>query len=139
MEMGAEATRVAFLVLGIGVNLNVRREDFPQEFRATATSLASHLGRPVERVSFARRLYENLEPILDLCAREGLVGVLPRFESHFRMAGSEVRVQDLGGGERRGTVLGVDRDGALRLAPADGGPEERVVAGDVTLAKELPA
>ena len=50
MELGAEATRVAFLVLGIGVNLNVDREEFPEEFRALATSLASHTGHaPIER------------------------------------------------------------------------------------------
>ncbi|MGH0028989.1 MAG: biotin--[acetyl-CoA-carboxylase] ligase [Myxococcota bacterium] len=135
MELGAEATRVAYLVLGIGVNLNVDRESFPDEFRATATSLSSHLGRAVERVSFARRLYENLEPILDTCAREGFDGVLPRFQSRFRMTGRTVRVRDLEGGEREGRVLGIDRDGALRFQPV-GGVEERVVAGDVTLAKE---
>jgi BirA family biotin operon repressor/biotin-[acetyl-CoA-carboxylase] ligase len=139
MELGAEATRVAYLVLGIGVNLNVDRERFPDEFRATATSLSSHLGRPVERVSFARRLYENLEPVLDTCAREGFDGVLPRFQSHFRMVGRRVRVRDLDGGERAGTVAGIDRDGALRLAPDGDGDEQRIVAGDVTLAKEQPA
>ena len=46
MELGAEATRVAFLVLGIGVNLNVDRQTFPEEFRPLATSLSSHTGRP---------------------------------------------------------------------------------------------
>lgn len=139
MELGAEATRVSYLVLGIGVNLNVDRESFPEEFRAGATSLSSHLGRPVDRVSFARRLYENLEPILDTCAREGFDGVLPQFESRFHMTGSRVQVRDLDGGVRPGTVLGIDRDGALRLAPEGGGPERRVVAGDVTLAKEHDA
>ena len=134
MELGAEATRVSYLVLGIGVNLNVPRESFPEAFRAQATSLSSHLGAPVDRVSFARRLYENLEPILDTCAREGFDGVLPRFESRFRMTGRRVEVRDLDGDVRGGTVLGIDRDGALRFAP-DTGPEERVVAGDVTLAK----
>jgi BirA family biotin operon repressor/biotin-[acetyl-CoA-carboxylase] ligase len=53
MELGAEATRVEYLVLGIGVNLNVDRETFPEEFRDLATSLASHGGRRVNRVGFA--------------------------------------------------------------------------------------
>ena len=135
MELVAEATRVGFLVLGIGVNLNVPREAFPAEFRDAATSLRSHRGRPVDRVSFTRRLYENLEPILDTCAREGFAGVLPRFESRFHMSGRRVRVLELDGGVRAGSVLGIDADGALRLQPDDGGAEQRVVAGDVTLEK----
>ena len=136
MELGAEATRVAFLVLGIGVNLNVDPDRFPEDFRAFATSLRGFLKRPVDRISFVRRLYENLEPALETCSREGIRGILPRFEAHFRMQGRTVRIQDLQGGSRSGRVLGIDEDGALRIAPSEGGPEERVVAGDVTLEKE---
>ena len=136
MELGAEATRVAYLVLGIGVNLNVDPSDFPEEFRTTATSLREHCGRPVERVPFARRLYENLEATLDTCQREGFSGVLPRFQSLFHMVGRTIRVRDLDGGTRAGTVAGIDRDGALLLDIAPDGPRERVVAGDVTLEKE---
>ena len=136
MEMGAEATRVAFLVLGIGVNLNVDPATFPEEFRAHATSLCGFLRRPVDRISFTRRLYENLEPILEACTDAGLRGILPRFEAHFRMQGRTVRIQDLQGESRSGRVLGIDEEGALRIAPSDGGPEERVLAGDVTLEKE---
>ena len=81
-------------------------------------------------------MYENLETILDTCAREGFAGVLPRFETRFHMRGRRVRVRDLDGGIRGGTVLGIDGDGALRLRPEGGGTEQRVVAGDVTLEKD---
>ena len=50
------------------------------------------------------------------------------------MTGREVRVLDLGGGERAGTVLGIADDGALLLESSPG-HQERIVAGDVTLAK----
>jgi len=135
VELGAEATRVAFLVLGIGVNLNVDRAAFPQEFRALATSLSSHAGRRIDRVAFARRLYHRLEETLDDCARGGFAAVRPRFESRFRMPGRRVVVQELDGSRVAGTALGIDADGALRVL-RDGGAELRVVAGDVTLAKE---
>jgi BirA family biotin operon repressor/biotin-[acetyl-CoA-carboxylase] ligase len=135
MELGAEAARVAFLVLGIGVNLNVDRALFPEEFRASATSLSSHAGRRIERVAFARRLYHRLEETLDACAQGGFAAVRPRFESRFRMPGRRVAVQELDGSRVAGTALGIDADGALRVL-RDDGVELRVVAGDVTLAKE---
>ncbi len=137
MELGAEATRVDHMVLGIGVNLNVAREDFPEEFRRHATSLASHRGRPVDRVAFARSLYETLEDALDRCAEGGLAAVRPRFEARFRMRGRRVRVLEPGGGALEGRVAGIDRDGALLLVQGDGA-RIRVVAGDVSLAKESP-
>ena len=56
------------------------------------------------------------------------------FESHFQMAGREVRVVEIDGTAQTGTALGVDDDGALRIRTPDGA-ELRVVAGDVTLAK----
>ena len=135
MELAAEATRVDFLILGIGVNLNVDPAEFPEAFRATATSLAARLSRPVDRVAFARRLYGTLEAVLDLHAQRGFDAVRPRFESRFRMAGREVRVVELGGREIAGTALGIEDDGALRVRREDGSIE-RVVAGDVTVAKE---
>lgn len=134
MELGAEATRVDFLVLGIGVNLNVERSQFPDEFRNRATSLASHSGRHVDRVAFARRLYGNLEVTLDLCADRGFEGVRSEFDARFQMRGKRIRVRELDGSEIRGTALGIDDDGALRLR-LETGDEIRVIAGDVTLAE----
>jgi len=137
MEMGSEATRVRFLVLGIGVNLNVPREAFPPEFRALATSVATHLGRAVDRVGFAARLYDTLEAVLDWHADSGFEAVRPAFEARFRMRGRRVRVVDLGGAALDGIALGVDGDGALVVERGDG-TRERVVAGDVTVSKEEP-
>jgi BirA family transcriptional regulator, biotin operon repressor / biotin---[acetyl-CoA-carboxylase] ligase len=134
LELGSAGTRVDHLAIGIGVNLNVLREELPDEFRERATSLRSHLGKPVDRAKFTRRLCEALEPLLERCEQRGFAGVLPAFESWFRMTGRHVRVAGLGGDVREGVVLGVDAEGALRLAAAHG--EIRVVAGDVTLLKE---
>jgi BirA family biotin operon repressor/biotin-[acetyl-CoA-carboxylase] ligase len=137
LELAAEATRVAFLVLGIGVNLNVDPATFPEEFRASATSLAARRGRPIDRAAFARALYARLEQVLDACAASGFREILPRFEARFRMRGRRVRVTELGGGAQEGWVHGIDEDGALRLALADGA-QVRFLAGDVSLARETP-
>jgi BirA family biotin operon repressor/biotin-[acetyl-CoA-carboxylase] ligase len=137
MEMGSEATRVAHLVLGIGVNLNVERDAFPDEFRALATSLATQRGTPVPRADFAAHLYDTLEAVLDLHAQGGFEAVRPRFEARFAMRGRRVCVLDGDGRAApivEGVAAGIDADGAL-LVDRDDGARERVVAGDVTIAK----
>jgi len=135
MELSAEATRVVFLVLGIGVNLNVDRRDFPEEFRAAATSLSSHCGRKIDRIAFAQRLYNALERALDTCAERGFEALRPRFEARFRMRGRPLTVVELDGARQSGVAEGVAADGALLLR-RDDGSLLRVVAGDVTIAKE---
>jgi BirA family biotin operon repressor/biotin-[acetyl-CoA-carboxylase] ligase len=145
MEMGAEAARVRHLVLGIGVNLNVDPRSFPEEFRRHATSVAAFRGRTVDRVGFAARLYDTLEAVLDRHAEGGFEAVRPRFEARFGMRGHRVRVVDALSGSPdgprgpsaglEGIATGIDADGAL-LVERDDGRRERVVAGDVTIAKE---
>jgi len=131
MELGAEATRVAWMVLGIGINLNADPDGFPEEFRARATSLAAARGGPVDRPAFTRALLGHLEGVLDLCAEQGFRGIIPRFESRFRMRGRTATLHEVDGAEHAGVVLGIDPDGALRLEVA--GRERRFLAGDVTL------
>ena len=141
MESSAEGTRIAFAVLGIGINLNVDRATFPDEFRDLATSVSSELGRPVDRVAFTRRLFERLEVQLDQHASGGFRALRPRFESFFRMAGRRIGVQEIGAARFDGTAIGVAPDGALEVEIDEGprqGERVRVMAGDVTLAKPTP-
>ena len=141
MESSAEGTQLTFAVLGIGINLNVDREIFPDEFRDLATSLSSELGHSVDRIAFTRRLFENLEIQLDRHTLGGFDAVRPRFESFFRMRGEPVGVEQMGGQRIDGLALGIAQDGALEVEIARGpraGEVIRVMAGDVTLAKSTP-
>jgi BirA family biotin operon repressor/biotin-[acetyl-CoA-carboxylase] ligase len=132
MELGAEETRISHAILGIGVNLNVDRAGFPDEFRERATSLASHRGGPVDRVDFTQRLLGALEDILDLHAEGGLAAVRPRFDAFFAMVGRAVDVRSFKGPDLAGIVAGIAADGALEI-DVPSGERVRVLAGDVTL------
>jgi len=133
MEMSAEATRVEFVIMGIGVNLNIEREHFPDEFRERATSLRSALGHEIDRLAFTRTLFEVLEEVLDRHAEHGFAGLRDRYEARFALAGKEVRVLEMEGRETLGVARGIEADGALSLELASG-EVVRVIAGDVTLA-----
>ena len=137
LELGAEATQVSHIVLGIGVNLNVDRAEFPEEFRARATSLSSHAGQRIDRVTFTQRLFRSLETALELRERIGFHALKQRFEDRFRMLGQRVRVREISGPEVEGCVLGIDDAGALLLRDDDG-KEQRLLAGDVSLCRNSP-
>lgn len=55
--------RLVSLVLGIGINVNQSRTDFPKEIRDTATSLHEELKQEVDRVSLLVELLHNIETL----------------------------------------------------------------------------
>jgi BirA family biotin operon repressor/biotin-[acetyl-CoA-carboxylase] ligase len=128
-ELDAETERIHYLILGIGVNLNMRADQFPADLRYPATSLAIEMGRTVERPAFARLLFEHLDRLYREYRVRGFAPVLEAWQAFFDLVGRPVEVDCL---EYRltGQVLGLDADGALVLRLADG-KEQRVLSGDV--------
>ena len=61
VEMRAQANAPHIAVLGIGVNINHRAEDFSEQLRERAASLAQILGRHIDRQKFAVALLRNLD------------------------------------------------------------------------------
>jgi BirA family biotin operon repressor/biotin-[acetyl-CoA-carboxylase] ligase len=116
------------LVLGIGINVHQRPEDFPAELRQRAISLAI-AGHPLDRLALLVRLTRQLDRLEDPAERGAALDEWRR-RSTFLGKAVEVRV-----GERtplRGTATAIDDDGALLVRTSSG--IERVVAGEVALA-----
>lgn len=130
-EMSAETERVDFLVLGIGVNINMQRDQFPADLRHPASSLAIEAGHEVSRLSFARALLEFLDAHYVRYLAEGYGPLRQAWLDRSAVMGRRVRISGQHG-ETRGTVEGIDEIGALLLRTA-GGTVERVLAGDVTI------
>jgi BirA family biotin operon repressor/biotin-[acetyl-CoA-carboxylase] ligase len=127
-----EGDRVRWLVLGIGVNVNVEKAEFPPELHAIATSLRIARGASLDRVGFAEALLVRLEHQLDRLRDGGFGGVLEAWRDFFRMQGARVRVGGPGvAREIEGTVWGVDEAGALLVQTERA--RERILAGDVAL------
>ncbi len=61
VEMRAQENAPHLAVVGIGINLNQFREDFPVALQDTAISLAMALGREIDRQKFAVALLRNLD------------------------------------------------------------------------------
>jgi len=119
------------VIAGIGVNLNAPRTAFPPELRRKASSLRLATGRRVDRAAFTGRLLAALEARYGRFVAKGFGSVRAEWESYSCLTGREVHVA-AADGELAGRVLGLDDDGALRLARTGGGVV-RVVAGEVTV------
>lgn len=128
LEMDSEPDRVHFVVAGIGVNLNMRREMFPGHIRETATSVLEETGSAVDRGLFAASLLSSMERWYGVYLSEGFAPVLSAWKGYFHSAGKPVKVTFF---DRtvEGVCAGVDSDGALLLERD--GRVERIISGDV--------
>ncbi len=127
-EMNAEATRVRYLVVGVGINVN--QVKFPAELRELATSLRIETGTEWSRVELCGALLKSLDReyrslVEDAGARDA---ILRRFEeSSSSVRGRKVSIEENGG--LAGVTEGLDERGFLRIRTADG--LRTVVSGTV--------
>jgi BirA family biotin operon repressor/biotin-[acetyl-CoA-carboxylase] ligase len=129
-ELAAEPDRVHWVVIGVGVNVNARLEDFPEELRGEATSVAIERGEPAPRALFAVACLTALEDWLDVHAERGFDAIRDAWRARNVTLGRRVAVR-ADGREIVGTAEDIDEQGALLVRT----PErvERILAGDVQL------
>jgi BirA family transcriptional regulator, biotin operon repressor / biotin---[acetyl-CoA-carboxylase] ligase len=117
-EMNSEATRVRYIVVGVGINVN--QTSFPKEL--AATSLRLETGSEWSRVELVAALLKSLDrEYRDLLEdSEAQQSILRRFGQHSSwVQGKAVRI-DENGSTFEGTTEGLDPRGFLRIRTAKG-------------------
>jgi len=116
------------VVIGVGVNVLERREDFPAELREVSTSLAL-AGRTLDRETVAAEFLNALEPLWATLQEGDRAAVIEAWRARADFWGRPVRARTAAG-VLEGRARTLDPDGGLVLALADG-REVTVVAGDL--------
>ena len=132
-EMNAEPDRVKYIILGIGVDVNLNSGDFPAELRKLASSLKAELGKPVPRAELAVQILKELDADYCRICTEKFPALADEWEEHGTTIGQTVAIR-IGDREIRGRAESLGEDGAM-LVRTEHGHLERVVGGDVTLEK----
>jgi BirA family transcriptional regulator, biotin operon repressor / biotin---[acetyl-CoA-carboxylase] ligase len=129
-EMNSEPTRVHYVVVGIGINVN--QASFAGELEPIATSLRMESGRTWSRVELAAALLKSLDSEYRKLIQGGPTArssILRRFEERSSYARSrQVHVEASGGGYE-GVTEGLDERGFLLVRTESG--VRTVLSGDV--------
>lgn len=115
-------------VLGIGVNLRQRAEDFPEALRARAGSLLTQTGADIPPEAFLPPLLDAIEK--RVCQED----ILDAYTARCVTLGSAVRVIEASG-SFLGTAQSLDASGALIVLDTEG-ILRRVQAADVSVRGE---
>lgn len=108
------------IVIGMGINVNHTREQFPDELSATATSLRIESGRPVGREGLFLAILASFESAYGYYLATGTVSFLTEIDARLAWRGLAVEADSPAGAA--GRVSRIDEEGGLVLDRQEGGP-----------------
>lgn len=130
-ELSAEMDAINYIVMGIGINVNVESNEFPPELQETASSLKRETGCDISRQGLLREILAQLEALYDQVMLQGFELVFAEWREMNCTLRHEVKVIS-SSQQFTGLALDIDNDGALLVKKANG-EIEKVVSGDVSV------
>ncbi len=132
-EMTCELGRINYVVIGIGINVNISRDEFPEEIRPIAASLSEMNDAPLSRVQFFRAVLTEFDKLYSMVNESGFDEIFKLWKDYNITLGKNIRVISAGNGGKSftGKAIDLNQDGALIVETAQG--QQAVYAGDVSI------
>ena len=118
------------LIIGIGVNVTTKRENFPPEIRDKATSIYEETGLSFSRAKILRKVLEHLEKIYDQLLEKGFEAIREQWMKKDITYGTRV-VLKRADQMITGLALGPAPDGTLHLKTQE--KIEKITSGEILL------
>jgi BirA family biotin operon repressor/biotin-[acetyl-CoA-carboxylase] ligase len=106
----------SFQIIGIGINVNGTRKDFPDDLRETATTLQEETGEVIDRNRLIAQWLYELESRLDEFLAQGSVAIAQAYRRRCGTIGKTVKAVLADGMASIGVAVGIDEDGSLTLS-----------------------
>ena len=129
-EMSTELMEIQYVIPGTGINVN--QMEFPDDIKATATSLRIESGKIQKRSEIIAAIMEAFEGYYDtFIETQDMSGLIEEYNANLVNLGNEVCVLDPAG-EYRGVSEGINKEGALLVRLSDGTLKE-IISGEVSV------
>lgn len=129
-EMNVETDYIQYVVIGVGINVNL--DAMPEEIEQTATSILLESGKETARAELLQEVLKRFEENYETYERDlNLSNMLEEYNRHLVNRNKQVRVLDPKG-EYDGMARGINARGELLVETADGKTVE-VYAGEVSV------
>lgn len=122
---------VDFIILGIGINVNMKKEDFDPEHRERSTSIFEETGRIISRREAAVTVLQRLDYWYGVYLAGGFQEIKGQWLSWCAMIGRRCRI-GINGEIIEGLAVGIGDNGAL-IIELGSGEKVTVLTGDATV------
>lgn len=119
LESSAEDERLRYVIVGIGISVNMREDDYPPELADKATSLRIASGKEWSRAGLIRSFLEQFEQLYALYHAEGFEPIRVAWEALSLSLGKPILARTFAGNVE-GVAESIDGMGALLVRLKDG-------------------
>jgi len=130
-EMSSEIDGVNYVVLGVGLNVNMPTSVFSEDIFDIATSLIFECGKNTSRTKLVQGFLCGFELIYTKFLVHGFGSVRDEWKELNNTIGSQVKISG-NGKDIEGEAIDIDADGFL-LVRKDNGNISRIISGDLSL------
>ena len=118
-EMQAESDRIHSVIIGIGMNVNQQKNDFPEELQDIATSLLIEGQNKVSRARVIQEILVRIEALYEQFLEEGFLPIKKLWESYAISLGQEIKATTVNN-VIIGKAIGITDEGVLLLEDSSG-------------------
>ena len=118
-EMSAELDIINWVVVGIGINVNIDHQEFPEDIQENTISLKEVLGKEVLRVKLIQAFLWEFEKYYESLKRREFSSILKEWKLYSHTLERKIRV-DMGERIITGEAVNINEEGALILKKEDG-------------------
>ena len=129
--MKIKGRNIDFVVVGIGINVNMEADDFQEELLGISTSLKEQTLESVSRLELTAHLYGLLEKWYRIFIDKGFLPVRDRWMDCSDIIGKTIEVTDKGV-VQKGICRGIDNKGVLLLSD-EKNRTRQILSGDVRI------
>jgi BirA family biotin operon repressor/biotin-[acetyl-CoA-carboxylase] ligase len=127
-EVNASINKVNYVVVGIGIDMNVDVPLFPPDLQKGATSLKNELDTEINGAILVQKFLLNLEKLYNQFTDGKFPDILNEWRFLSKTIGSKVEVRTRGK-TIRGDAVGINKDGILILE-LDDGSLRKIISGE---------
>jgi len=124
-----------YVIVGLGINVNVAIEALPKEIQETGTSIQNELGTEISLTEFIQHFLEDFERLYVEFKENDLFPLLNAYEDLLLTPGQWIRIRTVHE-TLEGVVQRIDPDGSLVLKLADNSVR-RIISGEVVDSKRI--
>lgn len=130
-EISGELNMVDYLIMGIGINVNLTKSDIPDDLKNKATSIYVETGREIIRKELVANILNELEVLyMDFKGKGNILKAVNICKENSAVIGKEVNV--IRGKERRkGRAVDINEKGELIVDFETG--RENIYSGEVSI------
>ncbi|MBQ2962569.1 biotin--[acetyl-CoA-carboxylase] ligase [Methanobrevibacter sp.] len=129
-EVNATFNEIDWVVVGIGIDSNLKLEDFSEDIRIGTTTLTEELPAKVDENELIAIFLNEFEEVYQLYKDGEIETILKDWRDLSDTIGKYVNITQTGGKITQGYVVGINNEGSLIIERQDGALE-KIISGEL--------